>query len=103
MHVGSGGDNNLCAPVEVSIFSEYLTALYWSAMTISTVGYGDVAPQTDAERAYVVCGLFIGASFFSYIVGSNWGPPPPPQTRPGGVRLDLELNPFASNPKNPLL
>ena len=26
----------------------------WSAMTISTVGYGDVVPENDAERVYVI-------------------------------------------------
>lgn len=44
-----------------------------AATTIATVGYGDVVPTTDAERGYVILCLFIGASFFSFIVGSVCG------------------------------
>lgn len=59
-----------CIPRRVSLLTEYLSALYWSAMTISTVGYGDIVPTNNGERAFVICGLFVGASFFSYVVGS---------------------------------
>lgn len=31
----------------------YLVSLYWAVMTISTIGYGDVAPTNRAE--YSVC------------------------------------------------
>ena len=30
-------------------------------------------PQTDGERIYVIISLFVGASFFSYIVGTVCG------------------------------
>ena len=39
-------------------------------MTISTVGYGDITPQSNPERVFVILALFIGASFYSYIVGT---------------------------------
>lgn len=48
----------------------YVTALYLSVMTISTVGYGDVTPQTDAERTYLIFAMLIGASVYAYVVGS---------------------------------
>ena len=36
--------------------SVYWASVYWAAMTMSTIGYGDVTPQTDSERVYVVVG-----------------------------------------------
>ena len=36
-------------------------------------GYGDVAPQTTLERAYVIGGIFIGASLYAYMVGAVCG------------------------------
>ena len=57
----------------VSIASRYITSLYWSVMTISTVGYGDVPPQTDAERAFEILGMLLGASTYAYVVGSVCG------------------------------
>lgn len=39
----------------------WIDAFYFSVITISTVGYGDFAPQTDMGKlftiAYVLCGL----------------------------------------------
>jgi potassium voltage-gated channel Eag-related subfamily H protein 7 len=57
----------------IPVASRYLTALYWSVMTISTVGYGDVPPQTDAERAFEILGMLLGASTYAYVVGSVCG------------------------------
>ncbi len=57
----------------VEHFDIYLVALYWSAMTMSTIGYGDVAPQTRIERVYVIGGIFLGASLYAYMVGAVCG------------------------------
>ena len=64
-----------CVPEygQVSIASRYITSLYWSVMTVSTVGYGDVPPQTDAERAFEILGMLLGASTYAYVVGSVCG------------------------------
>jgi len=57
-------------PVSKSVFSRYITAIYLAVMTTSTVGYGDVTPQTDVERTYLVFAMLIGASVYAYVVGS---------------------------------
>lgn len=40
----------------------YLGGLYWSAMTMSTIGYGDIVPTNSMEMAFstfsMVCGAF---------------------------------------------
>ncbi|KAJ8603774.1 hypothetical protein CTAYLR_000332 [Chrysophaeum taylorii] len=48
----------------------YTLGLYWAFATMSTVGYGDVAPASDNERVYGIVAVVVGVSFYSYIVAS---------------------------------
>merc|ERR1719502_39380 len=48
----------------------YLVALYWSMMTMTTVGYGDVAMKTDEERLFAVAAMICGGAFYGYVIGS---------------------------------
>jgi hypothetical protein len=47
----------------------YLAALYWAVTTLTTVGYGDIIPQTDSERLYAMLAMIIGSAFYGYIIG----------------------------------
>lgn len=53
--------------------SQYVAALYWAVMTITTIGYGDVNPATDPERWYAVLAMLFGGSVYAYIIGSVCG------------------------------
>mmetsp|Transcript_29358 Transcript_29358/g.95665 ORF Transcript_29358/g.95665 Transcript_29358/m.95665 type:complete len:662 (+) Transcript_29358:116-2101(+) len=59
--------------LEVSASERYITSLYLSVMTISTVGYGDVTPETTAERVFLIIAMLTGASIYAYVVGSICG------------------------------
>ena len=48
----------------------YLMAIYWSITTMSTVGYGDLIPSSDMERAYNLIAMIFGVAFYSYIIAS---------------------------------
>jgi len=53
--------------------SVYIASLYWSTMTATTIGYGDIYPESDNERiAAIICMLF-GAAIYAYTVGSICG------------------------------
>jgi hypothetical protein len=70
----------------------YLDSLYFSVVTLTTVGYGDFSPDTDAGKLftifYILVGLGIVAAFISSLASSSidvWN-------RSG----DLGLNPLAT-------
>lgn len=66
-------------------FDKYVTALYWSMSTLTTVGYGDVIPGNSNEKIMsmigytpaavadliALCkGMVIGVTVFAYFMGS---------------------------------
>ena len=57
----------LCAPNSV----QYMAAFYFSSMTITTVGYGDISATTTAEQAVATVMMFVGAIFFGYLVSTT--------------------------------
>lgn len=44
----------------------FLDALYFTAYTITTVGYGDFTPKTDAGKAFTIIYLFAGVGIVLY-------------------------------------
>jgi hypothetical protein len=52
---------------------DLLSAVYFSVVTAATVGYGDIAPVSEAARMLVVaeilCSLIYGIFFFSVLAG----------------------------------
>lgn len=48
---------------------KYTVSVYWAFVTLTTVGYGDVVPQSDIERRFVMVCCFLGNGTFAYIVG----------------------------------
>ena len=50
--------------------SRYFKALYWSMMTMTTVGYGDIPATTVYETVCAIVGMVIGGFVFGMIVGN---------------------------------
>lgn len=44
----------------------YIAALYWAVMTLTTIGYGDVIPQTTEERMVCILCMMIGGGVYAY-------------------------------------
>lgn len=51
-------------------WTSYLRALYWTIQTLSTVGYGDVTPATNAETLYTMGVMIFGVGVYGYIIGN---------------------------------
>ena len=49
-------DNNI---EDSSLFTKYLYSLYFSIITMITVGYGDISPISEIEIIYVIFMTFI--------------------------------------------
>lgn len=47
----------------------WLDALYFSVATMSTVGYGDLTPATDAGKVFTIIYIFVGIGIFVALVG----------------------------------
>ena len=45
----------------------FTDALWWSAATITTVGYGDITPVTATGRAVAVVTMIVGISTFAVV------------------------------------
>lgn len=45
----------------------YLDAIYWALVTISTVGYGDISPVTDTGKIVSMFGIVFGIAMISFM------------------------------------
>jgi len=50
-------------------FTSIPTAVYWAIVTMTTVGYGDIAPQTVAGRALAAALMFLGYAIIAVPTG----------------------------------
>ncbi|KAL4487721.1 hypothetical protein ABPG73_004981 [Tetrahymena malaccensis] len=57
--------NNL---VGSSIVSQYVSSIYFSVVTISTIGYGDIVAKSDIEKVFICFMAIFTSVIFSYIL-----------------------------------
>ena len=55
--------------IDKTIKQNVITSMYFAFTTLSTVGFGDFYPISDAERAVGAFILFVGVMIFSFVIG----------------------------------
>jgi voltage-gated potassium channel len=74
-----------------------LDSLYFSVVTLATVGYGDLHPTTDAAKVftigYILAGIGIVATFASEIAKHRVPRAAVPPVSEGADRADAEVRP----------
>ncbi len=55
--------------IEPGTFDDFFEAVYWAAMSLTTVGYGDICPVTAAGRAITMLSSLMGIAVISLPAG----------------------------------
>ncbi len=50
--------------------TQYIRSLYWTIVTTTTVGFGDITPVTNVEYIFTMPVILLGASMYAFIIGS---------------------------------
>ena len=66
----SRDDAHGSAVTEPTTAQLYLWGIYWSMMTLTTTGYGDIVPVNDTERLYMVGVMVISAVTYAYMISN---------------------------------
>ncbi|MGF1491872.1 MAG: ion transporter [Microcoleaceae cyanobacterium] len=56
-------------PVNPEVFGTFLDALYFAVVTMTTVGFGDVIPQSEAGRFLTILMIFTGVVLIPWQIG----------------------------------
>ena len=54
----------------LSEFERYVTSLYWSVVTFTTVGYGDFSPVHPIEQIFGVVYMILNVVIMAWVIGS---------------------------------
>lgn len=55
---------------DVDWVEQYVSAIYFGIITMSTIGYGDIYPINKYEKIFVIIMTFISCGLFAYCVNS---------------------------------
>uniref|UniRef100_A0A4W6E5T2 Potassium voltage-gated channel, subfamily H (eag-related), member 2a n=1 Tax=Lates calcarifer TaxID=8187 RepID=A0A4W6E5T2_LATCA len=53
-----------------SIRDKYVTALYFTFSSLTSVGFGNISPNTNSEKIFSICVMLIGALMYASIFGN---------------------------------
>lgn len=50
--------------------TKYIYSLYWTVVTMMTVGYGDITPQNELETIYAIIAIIFGCGLYAFNLNS---------------------------------
>ena len=53
---------------EANAVTRYITALYYTVTTLTTVGYGDITPQSNVTRVFAMFLMLMGAAGYGFLI-----------------------------------
>jgi voltage-gated potassium channel len=53
--------------------SRYISALYWVIQTLTTVGYGETAAESNLQKIYAIILMCAGVGIYGYVIGTVAG------------------------------
>ncbi|NXB15225.1 KCNH2 protein, partial [Rhagologus leucostigma] len=54
-----------------SIKDKYVTALYFTFSSLTSVGFGNVSPNTNSEKIFSICVMLIGSLMYGSVLGNT--------------------------------
>jgi hypothetical protein len=48
----------------------YLASVYFAVVVMATVGFGDITPQSDNQRAFCFMAMLVGGAIYGYLIGN---------------------------------
>jgi hypothetical protein len=55
---------------EASQYEVYFDSVFWATATMTSIGYGDIYPLTDVERAFSLLIMIVGATTYGALFGT---------------------------------
>ncbi len=69
LHWISCGWLGLSGGVAAARTTAYVDALYWTVTTLTSVGYGDITPETSAQKLYAAAVMILGVGLLGFLIG----------------------------------
>lgn len=57
-------------PNNLDNVTRYIRSVYWTVTTLTTIGYGDITPVTNAQTMFVIIIEIMGAGMYGFIIGN---------------------------------
>jgi voltage-gated potassium channel len=55
---------------DLDAVTSYISSMYWTVTTLTSVGYGDILPVTNPQRLYAMLVQITGIGVFGYLIGN---------------------------------
>lgn len=55
---------------QIDMATRYDLALYWTITTLTTVGYGDITPDSSSTRIYTMFIMIMGVAMYAFVIGN---------------------------------